>query len=194
MPLPFEFHFEGLSNFSASVEGLVQIQEVDSRLYKRNTKLILNLCMDYYMVHVSSTMWISKNQPSNSTSSSHNALHLLVFVGGKLYRGLQVTSSFSIWGCILKGCFESGIILKGQITFEEHWRLESCTPDTMVFPLSLQWGQLVEVKQNIQCREVCLSECSSIVPRPKVSCMRVYLSYPSKLETLSQILITWVAT
>ena len=54
------------------------------------------------MVHVSNTMWRIKNEPSNSTSCSHNALHLLVLVAGILYWGLQLTSSFSIWGCVLK--------------------------------------------------------------------------------------------
>jgi len=42
-------------------------------------KPILNLCM-IYMVHASNTMWRIKNQPSNSTSSSDNALRLLVLV------------------------------------------------------------------------------------------------------------------
>ena len=46
-----------------------------------------------------------KNQPSNSTSCSDNALHLLVLVVGILYWGLQVMSSFSSWGCILKDHF-----------------------------------------------------------------------------------------
>ena len=79
-----------------------------------NTKLILNLCMNY-VVHVSSTMWRIKNQPSNSTSCSDNALRLLVLVAGKLYWGLQVTSSFSIWGCVLKGCFERGIFWRAKL-------------------------------------------------------------------------------
>jgi hypothetical protein len=29
---PYEFHFEGLSNFSASIEGLVRIQDVNPRI------------------------------------------------------------------------------------------------------------------------------------------------------------------
>ena len=29
-------------------------------------------------------------------------------------------SSFSNWGCVVKGCFERGIYLKGQIAFEGH--------------------------------------------------------------------------
>jgi hypothetical protein len=82
------------------------------------------------MVHVSSTIWRVRNQPSNSTSCNDNALHLLVRVVGKLHWGLQVTtSSCSIWGCILKGCFERGIFgraklrLKGIEDFNlEHWR------------------------------------------------------------------------
>ena len=81
-----------------------------------------------YMVHVSSTMWRTKKQPSNSTSCSNNALHLLVVVAGRLYRGLQVMSSFSIWGCIVKGCFEIGIFWRAKLHLKgiedvnlEHW-------------------------------------------------------------------------
>jgi len=49
-----------------------------------------------------------KNQPSNFIICSDNALRLLILVAGILYRGLQVMSSFSSWGCILKGYFEIG--------------------------------------------------------------------------------------
>jgi hypothetical protein len=69
-----------------------------------------------------------ENQPSNSTSCSDNALCLLVLVASKLYWGLQVRSSFSIWGCIMKGCVEGGMFwraksrLKGIEDFNlEHW-------------------------------------------------------------------------
>ena len=82
-----------------------------------------------YRVHVSSRMWRIKNQPSKSTSCRDNALRLLVLLMSILYRGLQVTSSFSIWRCVPKGCFERGIIfqrakshLKGIEDFTlEHW-------------------------------------------------------------------------
>ena len=76
-------------------------------------KLILNLCMNY-MVLVSNAMWIIKNQASSSTSCSDNALHLLGLVAGGLCWGLQVTSSFSIWGWVLKGCFEIGILWRAK--------------------------------------------------------------------------------
>ena len=88
---------------------------------------MLNLCVSF-MVLVSSIMRIIKNQPSNSTSCSDNALCLLVLVAGILYWGLQVTSSFSVWGCVLKGCFERGIFWRAKlIAFEGHWRLQSWT-------------------------------------------------------------------
>ena len=88
---------------------------------------MLNLCMNC-MVHVCSIMWRIKNQPSHSISCSDNVLRLLVLMAGRLYWGLQGTSSYSIWGCVLKGCFERGIyILKGQIAFEGHWWLQSWT-------------------------------------------------------------------
>ena len=81
-----------------------------------------------YVVHVSSTMWRLKNQPCHFASCSDNALRLLVLVAGRLSWGLQVTSSFSIWGCAWKSCFERGIFwraksrLKGIEDFNlEHW-------------------------------------------------------------------------
>jgi hypothetical protein len=47
---------------------------------------------------------------------------------GRLFRGLQVTFSFSFWGCVLEGCFERCIFwraksrLKGIEDFNlEHW-------------------------------------------------------------------------
>ena len=80
------------------------------------------------MVHVSNTMWRIRNRPSNSTSCSDNALHLLVLMVDILYWRLQVTSSSAIWGCVLKGCFERGKFwraksrLKGIEDFNlEHW-------------------------------------------------------------------------
>ena len=80
------------------------------------------------MVCVSSTMWSIKNQPSNSTSCSDSALRLLVLVAGRLYWGLQVKSSFSIWGCVMKGWFERGIFWRPKSRSKriedfnpEHW-------------------------------------------------------------------------
>ena len=83
-----------------------------------------------YMIHVLSTMWRIKNQPSNSTSCSDNALvRLLVLVASRLYWGLQVMSSFSIWGCVLKGFFEIDIIwrAKSRLKGIEGFNLEHCT-------------------------------------------------------------------
>ena len=47
----------------------------------------------------------TKNQPSNSTSCSDNALSSLVAVARKSHRKPQATSSFSTWDCILKELF-----------------------------------------------------------------------------------------
>ena len=90
------------------------------------------------MVHVSSTIQKIKNQPSNSTSCSDNTLRLLVLVACILYQGLQVmSSSFSMWGCVLKGCFDRGIFLKAKIAFERHFEdfnLEHyCSPHCSLF-------------------------------------------------------------
>ena len=47
---------------------------------------------------------------------------------GKVYWGLQVTSSFSIWGCILKGCFERCIFWRAKSCLKgiEDFNLEHC--------------------------------------------------------------------
>ena len=105
----YEFHFEGLSNTKPQSWRVDQIQDVNLRIIKRNTKLILNMCM-HYIVHVSNIMWrITNLNSSNSTSCSDKAICLLVLVVAKLYWRLQVTASFSIWGCVLKGYFERSI-------------------------------------------------------------------------------------
>ena len=123
----YEFHFEGLSNFSSSIERLLQIQR-QSKNIEMKYKIHIELVHGINMVHVSSIMWRIKNQPSNFISCSDNAVRLLVLVASILYWGLQVTSSFSIWGCVFKGCFERGIFwrakscLKGNEDFNlEHW-------------------------------------------------------------------------
>ena len=52
-----------------------------------------------------------------------NALRLLILVAGILCWGLQVTSSYSIWSCVLKG-FWKRYILKGiEDCNLEHWSL-----------------------------------------------------------------------
>ena len=80
--------------------------------YKTRIKLV----HEFNMRHVSNTMWRIKNQPSNSASCSDNALvRLLVLVVGRLNWGLQVTSSsFSIRGWVLKGCFERRIFRRAK--------------------------------------------------------------------------------
>ena len=106
---------------------------------------MLNLCLNY-MVHVSSTMSRVKNQPSNSISCSDNALRLLVLVEGTLYWGLQVTSSFSIRGCVLKGCFEKIIFWRTKLCLKgiEDFNLEHCCQPqlnlAMIFSLQRPWS------------------------------------------------------
>ena len=63
----------------------------------------------------------------NPKPCSDNTLCLLTLVPSKLYWGLQVTSSFSIWGCHFEGRVWERYILKGQITFEGHRRRQSGT-------------------------------------------------------------------
>ena len=140
----YEFHFEGLLNFSFSVEGLVQIiwralkfqsfswqvgsnPRHQSMNIEMKYKTELKICAWIMRYMFPGTMWRIKNQPSYSTSCIDNAQRLLVLVPGSVNRGLQVTSSFLIWGCVVEGCFERGIYLEGQIAYEGHWRLQSWT-------------------------------------------------------------------
>ena len=101
-----------------------------SKNVEMKCKTCIQLVREFYMVRVSSTMWRIQNQSSNSTSCSDIALRLLVLVVGRLYWGLQVTSSFSIWGCDLECCFERGIFwrttshLKGIEDFNLEHRLD----------------------------------------------------------------------
>ena len=132
----YEFHFEGFSNFSASVEGSVQIRDVNPRISKWNMKHILNLCRND-MVHVSNTMWRIHNQPSSSTSCSDDALRLLVLVAGRSYWGLQVLSSFCDLGLRIEDSFWERYILKGQIVF---WRaLKTLFLNIGCFTSSRRW-------------------------------------------------------
>ena len=93
---------------------------------KWNTKLIQNSCMSY-VVYVTSLMWRFKNQSSTSTSCIDNALHLLVLVPCRVY--LRTSSDVFIFclGLHFEGLFWERYILKGQIAFEGHWRLQSWT-------------------------------------------------------------------
>ena len=108
------FISKGSQMSALQLKGWFESQTSIQEYRKGNTKFISNLCM-IYMVHVFSMMWRRKNQPSNFTSCSDDALRLLCLVTGILYWGLQAMSSYLIWGCALKGYFEG------------HWRLQSWT-------------------------------------------------------------------
>ena len=121
------FILKGSQIWAIQLKGSFKTKTSIQEYRNANTKLILKLCMNY-VVHVSSTMWRIKNQPSNYTTYSDNALHLLVLVTGRLYWGLQVTSSFSIWGCTVKGCFEVGVFWRAKSRLQdfEDFNLEHC--------------------------------------------------------------------
>ena len=76
----YEFHFEGLSNFSPSVEVLVQIQKYIEMKCKTHIKLAHELYDTFFLYNVK-----IKNQASNSTSCSDSAPCLLVLGMGRLY-------------------------------------------------------------------------------------------------------------
>ena len=130
-------------------------------------------------------MWRIKNRPSNSTSCSDNALRSLVLVAGKLHWGLQVTSSFSIWGCVLKGCFERGILWraksrsKGVEDFDlEHWGLVSIVdheagPWKMAFFHNPTWWSDFHgpISQNIDLQSLwALTRCKPKVDQEEWLC------------------------
>ena len=122
-----------------------------------------------YVIHVTNTMWRIKNQAFNSTSCIDNALGLLVLVSGRVYWGLQVTSSFLVWDCISKGCFGRGMFwrAKSHLKGIEDFNLEHCNyacPKTSralvccpLLPRSHQtfYPALVMILLGIMCRNRC---------------------------------------
>ena len=81
------FVLKGSWIFGLQFKGWIKSKTSIQEYRNANTKLILSLCINY-MIHVSSTMWRFKNQPSNSTSCSDRALGLVLLVAGILYWGL----------------------------------------------------------------------------------------------------------
>ena len=96
------------------------------------------------MIYVSSTMWRIKNQPSNSTSCNDNTLRLLVLVVGRYIENFTCHLHFNL-GLRFEGLFWERYILKGQIAFKGHWRLQYWTllkshEDPHLFSLCRQKG------------------------------------------------------
>ena len=92
-----------------------------------NTKLIQNSCMSY-VVYVTSAMWDLK--------INHLTLLLVLTMPYTCWLlcwveyiwGLQVMSSFSMWDCILKGCFETCIFWRAKLRLKgiADFNLEHC--------------------------------------------------------------------
>ena len=74
----YEFHTEGSQILALQLKGWFK-SKMSIQEYRNEIQIRLNLCMNY-MVHASNTIWRIKNQPSNSTSCSDNALRLLVLM------------------------------------------------------------------------------------------------------------------
>ena len=79
------------------------------------------------MVQISNTMRRIHNQPCISTSCSDNALRLCGSCGGQLI--MRTSSDIFIFnlGLRFEGLFWEKYILRGQISFKRHWRLQSWT-------------------------------------------------------------------
>ena len=123
------------------------------RKYKTHIKLVHEL---YGTLHVCSIMWKFKNQPSISTSCNDNALRLLVLVVRKLYWGFQVMSSFSIWGCVFKGCFERGIFWRAKLHLKgiEDFNLKHCHLYSNVYVGLVAWVLNLSKMVGSQLKEV----------------------------------------
>jgi len=124
----YEFHFEGLSNINLTVSWRVRFKSKTFIWEYSNEikELIWNSCMNY-TVHISSTMWRIKNQSSYSTSCSDNSLRLVVVVCGQIVSRTSSDIFIFILGLRFGGLFWEMYILKGQIAFKGHWRLQSWT-------------------------------------------------------------------
>ena len=141
-----------------------------------------------YTVHVSNTLWRIKNRLSNSSSCSDNALRLLVLVKGKSYWGLQVTFSFSIWGCVLKGRFERGVIwrAKSRLKGIEDFNLEHCL-----------WGKVCSVKsgwgnkQTHNSKWIFKQSCNLDLRKPRVE--KIPSSHPPCCKVLAPQQFQWPA-
>jgi hypothetical protein len=72
-----------------------------------------------YMVHVSSTMWRIKNQPSKSTTCSDNVMFVGSCGGHIIFRTSSDVLIFNL-GLHSEGLVRERYILKGQIVFEGH--------------------------------------------------------------------------
>ena len=112
-----------------------------SKNIKMTYKLILNLCRNY-VVHVLSTMWRIKNQPSNCTSWSDNALRLLVVVAGRVYISRTSSDIFILnLGLRLKGCFLREVYFEGPncIWSLQSWKLLTGTQNPFCFARFQGW-------------------------------------------------------
>ena len=131
----YEFHFEGLSNFSSSVEELVQIEDVNPRIYINEIQNSYQTCAWITWIHVSNTMW-------RNLGIKHLALLLVVTEPSArwfLWRtdcteDFKWRLHFAIWGCVLKGLFWEGYYIyferpKSRLKGIEGFNLEHCRLD-----------------------------------------------------------------
>ena len=111
----YEFHFEGLSNFSSSTKRLVQIQDFNLRIYKWNTSLIWII---WYMF------------PIQYEELRINNLTLLRVVT------MPYACWFLWWEDYIKDFnwhlhFQFGValcrVVLREVYFKGHWRLQSWT-------------------------------------------------------------------
>ena len=105
-------------------------------------------------------------------------------MAGILYWGLQVPSSFSIWGCILKDCFERCIF----------WRAISCLKGIEDFNLE-HWSQHSQKRQVFEVAAPCIFQRN--IPTFQFECERYSVEYNQSHRTLLWIVlrgIFWRAT
>ena len=98
----YDFHFVGSRISAFQLKGLFK-SKTPIQEYRNEIRNSYQTCarIMWYMFQVQCEESRS-NHLSHSTSCIDNALCLLVLVLGRVYWGLQVTSSFSIWNCVLR--------------------------------------------------------------------------------------------
>ena len=123
----YGFHFEGLA---LQLKGWFKSKTSFQEYKKRNKKLTLKLCMNY-RVHVLSTRWRIKNNhltPLLVVTMPYACCFLLLV---DYIEDFKWSLHFQ-FGLRFEGLFWERYILKCQITFEGHWRLQSWTPAPMI--------------------------------------------------------------
>ena len=141
------------------------------------------------MVHVSSTMWQIKDQPSNSTSWSDYTLQLLVLVAAYYIENfkwhLHFQFGIAFWRIVLR-----------EVYFEEQNRIQSWTVGgSSKFSPSVDWNHVSKVREHLQDENTKTVLCScrhfqvgGVIFNARVACQRLWLYLKAEKRTTYFIL------